>query len=171
MAPSLSEAAELDALGLVDRNSPLSITLEGSNFLPNGHPFLTKVPANIIASKPIDATTTTAVGCFVGFDADEPRSRHVAPMGKLRGIRFMSIFRFKVWWTTHWVGSNGREVEHETQMILLDKNDSLGRPYVLLLPSLPPTRVGRLRGRLRGERFDTCQWLQLQELLEHPSWR
>ncbi|KAG5242084.1 galactinol--sucrose galactosyltransferase [Salix suchowensis] len=43
----------------------------------------------------------------------------------------MSIFRFKVWWTTHWVGSNGRDLEHETQMVMLDKP-----AYVLLLPLL-----------------------------------
>nr|KYP53913.1 Stachyose synthase [Cajanus cajan] len=48
----------------------------------------------------------------------------------------MSLFRFKVWWTTHWAGSNGHEMEHETQMLLLDKNHALGRPYVLLLPIL-----------------------------------
>ncbi|KAJ0049304.1 hypothetical protein Pint_15508 [Pistacia integerrima] len=45
----------------------------------------------------------------------------------------MSLFRFKVWWTTHWVGNNGKDLEHETQMLILDKND-LGRPYVLLFP-------------------------------------
>ena len=139
MAPSLSKTVQLGSLGLLHDNSPMSITLNGSNFLANGHPFLTEVPPNIMAtpspslySKPTD----TVVGCFVGLHADEPRSRHVAPLGKLRDIRFMSIFRFKVWWSTQWVGSNGHEVEHETQMILLDKNDSLGRPYVLLLPIL-----------------------------------
>ncbi|KAK7411089.1 hypothetical protein VNO78_02478 [Psophocarpus tetragonolobus] len=133
------KTVEPDTLSLGHGNSPLSVTLEGSDFVANGHPFLSEVPGNIIAtplpslySKPNDSV----VGCFVGFDADEPRSRHVAALGKLKGIRFMSIFRFKVWWTTHWVGTNGHQVEHETQMILLDKNDSLGRPYLLLLPIL-----------------------------------
>lgn len=50
----------------------------------------------------------------------------------------MSIFRFKVWWTTHWVGSNGRDLENETQMVVLEKSDS-GRPYVLLLPLIEGT--------------------------------
>nr|DAD25109.1 TPA_asm: hypothetical protein HUJ06_026573 [Nelumbo nucifera] len=45
----------------------------------------------------------------------------------------MSIFKFKVWWTTHWVGDKGSDVEHETQIMTLDKSD-FGRPYVLLLP-------------------------------------
>ncbi|KAJ1385063.1 Glycosyl hydrolases 36 [Sesbania bispinosa] len=143
MAPSLTKNAALDAMGLVDGSLPLSIALKGTSFVANGHPFLTEVPANIIATpspflylKSMDANAIAknTVGCFVGFDADEPKSRHVVPVGKLRDIRFMSIFRFKVWWTTHWVGSNGHELEHETQMLILDKNDSLGRPYVLLLP-------------------------------------
>ena len=75
------------------------------------------------------------VGGFIGFDAIEPKSRHVVPLGKLKNIRFMSIFRFKVWWTTHWVGNCGKDVEHETQMMILDKSDN-ARPYVLLLPIL-----------------------------------
>ncbi|XLR36705.1 hypothetical protein S83_021365 [Arachis hypogaea] len=117
----------------------LCIKLEGSNFVANGEPFLTEVPSNIVATRSpysSDANNNNVVGCFVGFDATESRCRHVAPLGKLKDIRFMSIFRFKVWWTTHWVGSNGHEVEHETQLLMLDKNDHYGRPYVLLLPIL-----------------------------------
>ncbi|CAK9137569.1 unnamed protein product [Ilex paraguariensis] len=142
MAPSLSKNAP-EVMVLVDEDEddkkPLSITLEGSEFLANGHPVLTDVPTNIIATpSPFtskDLLSKSMVGCFVGFDADEPKSQHVVPTGKLRDIRFMSIFRFKVWWTTHWVGNGGTDVEHETQMMILDKSD-LGRPYVLLLPLL-----------------------------------
>jgi raffinose synthase len=112
--------------------------LEGSNFLANGHVILSDVPDNIIATPSpytsIDKSTAT-VGCFVGFNATKSSSRHVVPIGKLRDIKFMSIFRFKVWWTTHWVGSNGRDLEHETQMVILENSQS-GRPYVLLLPLL-----------------------------------
>ncbi|KAG5230221.1 galactinol--sucrose galactosyltransferase [Salix suchowensis] len=138
MAPSSSKNA-LDVVGQVDGEQPLSITLEGRTFLANGHPILTEVPINITATPspflPSNKTKNLQVGCFVGFDAGEPKSHHVVPIGKLDGIRFMSIFRFKVWWTTHWIGNSGKDVEHETQMMILDKND-LGRPYVLLLPLL-----------------------------------
>ncbi|PRQ17252.1 putative galactinol--sucrose galactosyltransferase [Rosa chinensis] len=133
MAPSLSKNNAADVMGLVDSNSPLSITLQGTNFLANGHPILTEVPLNITATP---STNKTTVGCFIGFDADEPKSRHVAPLGKLSGIKFMSIFRFKVWWTTHWVGTTGNDMQHETQFMILDKKDSTGRPYILLLPLL-----------------------------------
>lgn len=128
MAPSLSKGnsgiAELGG----GYKLPL-IALQGSDFVANGHRVLSDVPPNVVATP----SPVTPDGCFVGFDADETKSRHVVSVGKLKGIRFMSIFRFKVWWTTHWVGDNGRDLENETQMVILDKSDS-GRPYVLLLP-------------------------------------
>ncbi|KAF5188602.1 Galactinol--sucrose galactosyltransferase [Thalictrum thalictroides] len=106
-----------------------SITLEGSNFMANGHLIFSEVPSNIIATP-----TDHKVGCFVGFNSKESNSRHVVSIGKLKDIRFMSIFRFKVWWTTHWIGNKGSDLENETQMMMLDKSDSGSRPYVLLLP-------------------------------------
>ncbi|KAK8672531.1 hypothetical protein V6N13_110897 [Hibiscus sabdariffa] len=133
MAPSLSKATS-GASGLVDGHANQSlISLQGSNLVANGHVFLTHVPHNITLTPSPYASST--VGSFVGFDALESDSRHVVPIGKLRNIKFMSIFRFKVWWTTHWTGSNGGDLENETQFVILDKSDS-GRPYVLLLPLL-----------------------------------
>ncbi|OIV96951.1 hypothetical protein TanjilG_00533 [Lupinus angustifolius] len=180
--PSLTKNVPIEVMSLVNSgNLPLSITLEGSNFLANGHPFLTEVPPNIIATpssfpslKSIDAKITVQ-GCFIGFDADQPKSRHVCSIGKLKDIRFMSIFRFKVWWTTHWVGCNGHEVEHETQMLMLDKND-VGRPYVLLLPILEGSFRASLQPglddyvdvclesgstRVCGSRFRSCLYMHV----------
>ncbi|KAF2316355.1 hypothetical protein GH714_041696 [Hevea brasiliensis] len=88
-----------------------------------------------MAGWPPHDKSLSAVGSFIGFDSMEAKDGHVFPIGKLKNIRFMSIFRFKVWWTTHWVGSNGNDLENETQMVILDKSNS-GRPYVLLLPLL-----------------------------------
>ncbi|KAB5548386.1 hypothetical protein DKX38_011792 [Salix brachista] len=119
-------------------NSQSLISLEGSNFAANGHIFLSDVPENITLTPSLytGKSISSGAGSFVGFDSKESKDRHVVPIGKLRNIKFMSIFRFKVWWTTHWVGSNGRDLEHETQMVMLDKSDDSGRPYVLLLPLL-----------------------------------
>ncbi|KAJ6419147.1 hypothetical protein OIU84_029289 [Salix udensis] len=119
-------------------NSQSLISLEGSNFAANGHVFLSDVPENItLTPSPYTGkSTSSGAGSFVGFDSKESKDRHVVPIGKLRNVKFMSIFRFKVWWTTHWVGSNGGDLEHETQMVMLDKSDDSGRPYVLLLPLL-----------------------------------
>ncbi|KNA23463.1 hypothetical protein SOVF_024570 isoform A [Spinacia oleracea] len=136
MAPSLTKGT-LETMGRIDGAIQSTINLEASTFFANGHSFFTQVPPNITATpfgKPLKTTTATPLGgCFVGFHVDKPRSRHVVPIGKLKGIRFMSIFRFKVWWTTHWTGTSGNDVEYETQMMMLDKNE-LGRPYVLLVP-------------------------------------
>ncbi|XP_015879309.2 probable galactinol--sucrose galactosyltransferase 5 [Ziziphus jujuba] len=135
MAPSLSKNNS-DVTSLVSGHSSCPFTIEKSNLLANGHLILSDVPDNIVATPSphtsIDKSITT-VGCFIGFDATQSNSRHVIPIGKLKDQKFMSIFRFKVWWTTHWVGSNGRDLENETQLVVLEKSDS-GRPYVILLP-------------------------------------
>ncbi|MFQ6664337.1 hypothetical protein Gotur_031491 [Gossypium turneri] len=157
MAPPSITKNALDAIGLADDHVFMSITLKGTNFLANGQPILSNVPQNIVATpSPFSSLDKSkgAVGCFVGFDIEEPKSQHVVSLGKLSGIRFMSIFRFKVWWTTHWVGNSGKDLEHETQMMMLDKNES-GRPYVLLLPLLE----GRFRASLQpgiDDNVDIC---------------
>ncbi|KAJ1376653.1 Glycosyl hydrolases 36 [Sesbania bispinosa] len=152
MAPSLTTTVQQET-GLVHADSLSSIKLEASTFLANDHPILTHVPPNIIATP--HHKDNTAVGCFVGFDADEPRSRHVVPIGKLKGIRFTSIFRFKLWWSTHWSGTNGHDVEHETQMIILQNNNA--RPYVLLLPLIEgPFRASLQPGLHDDDYIDIC---------------
>ncbi|KAE8710672.1 DRT111 protein [Hibiscus syriacus] len=81
-----------NVLDATDAHLLASITLEGTNFLANAQPILSNVPANIVATlSPLKSKTT--VGCFIGFDAEESKSHHVVPIGKLSGIRFMSIFR------------------------------------------------------------------------------
>ncbi|CAA2983372.1 galactinol--sucrose galactosyltransferase [Olea europaea subsp. europaea] len=145
MAPSLTKASS-NAIALANGYNNSSIILDESSFIVHDdHVFLSEVPSNIIATPSHytsgaagvgDKPATTTSGCFVGFDAKEPRSHHVVPIGKLKDIRFMSIFRFKVWWTTHWIGTNGRDLEHETQIMILDKSEDGRRPYVLLLPML-----------------------------------
>lgn len=128
------------------------VTLEESNFIVNGHVILSDVPPNITAKPGSD-------GLFVGFDAPNPEARHVVPVGQLKEIPFMSIFRFKVWWTTHWIGSNGRDLEHETQILILDKSnddDGLGRPYVVVLPLIEgPFRASLQPGQAQ-DYVDVC---------------
>ncbi|CAL5368227.1 unnamed protein product [Camellia sinensis] len=160
MAPSLSKAgSDISDLvnGYTGSSSP-TITLEGSNFKARGHVILSDVPPNIVAfPSPYGAgATTAAAGSFVGFDSREAKSRHVVSVGKLKGITFMSIFRFKVWWTTHWVGSNGRDLESETQMVILDRSAE-GRPYVLLLPLLEgPFRASLQPGGADDDNVEIC---------------
>ncbi|XP_072999406.1 galactinol--sucrose galactosyltransferase [Typha latifolia] len=118
--------------GIDDGRQPSAFSIKAGNLMVHGHSILLDVPANVHLTPPSKAHTDTC-GAFLGFDSPESESRHVAHMGRLVAIKFMSIFRFKVWWTTHWVGSNGSQLEHETQLVVLDRSLS-GRPYVLLLP-------------------------------------
>ncbi|KAI9075574.1 hypothetical protein K1719_042480 [Acacia pycnantha] len=154
--PSLSKSSP-NFTTHVNGFNPSPFRIKGSNLLVNDHVVLSDVPENITAT-PCSYTPTTeslpTTGCFIGFDAAEASSRHVVPIGKLKNIRFMSIFRFKVWWTTHWIGSNGGELETETQIIILDKSDS-GRPYVLILPILE----GQFRASIQpgqNDNIDVC---------------
>ncbi|CAK7334123.1 unnamed protein product [Dovyalis caffra] len=152
MAPSLTKSSS-GASGLVDGKNQSLVSLEGSSFAANGHTFLSDVPDNITLTP--SPYTEKGAGSFVGFDTKESKDRHVVPIGKLKNIKFMSIFRFKVWWTTQWVGSNGRDLENETQMVLLDKSDDSGRPYVLLLPLLEgPFRASIQPGN--DDNVDVC---------------
>ncbi|KAL9272820.1 Galactinol--sucrose galactosyltransferase-like protein [Drosera capensis] len=143
MAPSITEVALNPSPIENGEHKPSTIALEGSTLLADSHPFLTEVPTNVVAtpastilSSPDDHKLGNAIttGSFVGFESDEASSRHVVSIGKLDGIRFMSIFRFKVWWTTHWTGITGSDLEHETQLVVLEKDPVIGRPYVLILP-------------------------------------
>lgn len=134
------------------------VDLKDGKFIANRQPFLIDVPSNVVVTP---TSNTSSHGCFVGFDSEDsvPKSWHTASLGRLVGIPFMSIFRFKVWWTTQWIGTCGRDIENETQFLLLDKSDTddVGsfRPYVLLLPIID----GRFRASLRSgvdDNVDVC---------------
>ncbi|KDP45325.1 hypothetical protein JCGZ_09574 [Jatropha curcas] len=157
MAPSLTKASS-GVSTLIDTNdNPSLISLQGSNLTANGHVFLSDVPDNITltpSSYTLTDKSLSTVGAFLGFESTEPKDRHIVPIGKLKNIKFMSIFRFKVWWTTHWVGSNGKDLENETQIVVLDKSDS-GRPYILLLPLIEgPFRASLQSGE--DDNIDIC---------------
>ncbi|KAJ8749930.1 hypothetical protein K2173_013845 [Erythroxylum novogranatense] len=159
MAPSLIKinSGASDGVDGFQHTESFQLSLEGSNFTANGHMFLSDVPGNITVTSSSHVVTDKSVsnfGSFLGFKAEESKDRHVVSIGKLKNIKFMSIFRFKVWWTTHWTGSNGRDLEHETQIMILNKSD-LGRPYVLLLPLIE----GQFRASLQpgtDDNVDIC---------------
>ncbi|OIW12387.1 hypothetical protein TanjilG_04136 [Lupinus angustifolius] len=159
MAPSLSKISSNNITKHVNGFNPSPFTLVGSNLYVNQHVILSEVPQNIkITPCTFTTTTTSTTGCFLGFEALEPQSRHVASLGKLKNLNFMSIFRFKVWWTTHWVGSNGRDLEIETQFLMIENSESSygsSRPYVLMLPIIE----GQFRASLQGgidDNIDVC---------------
>lgn len=153
MAPSIRKAiSEVVANQDGCDNACPMVNLEESSLKVDGHVIFTDVPSNIAAT-----TKPGFDGLFIGFDAEEPVARHVVPVGKLKGIPFMSIFRFKVWWTTHWTGSNGRDLEHETQILILDKSgEDSGRPYVVILPLIEGPFRASLQPGSDGDYVDVC---------------
>lgn len=134
--------------------APSDFTIKGGDLTVSGHSLLHDVPCNVTLT-PASALLKLdelATGAFLGFCMPDANSRHVAPLGRLEGIRFMSLFRFKVWWTTQCVGNKGRDMEHETQVILFEQSD-VGRPYVVMLPIVEgPFRASLQPGP--GERLD-----------------
>ncbi|KAI3912687.1 hypothetical protein MKW92_049453 [Papaver armeniacum] len=147
MAPNITKATQNHVMVTDDLQKPNLINLKGSNLMVNDHLILSEVPSNITLTP---TSIDNKKGCYLGFNSNEPKSYHVNSIGKLKDIRFMSIFRFKVWWTTHWVGNKGSDLEHETQMVLLENDPNRSRPYVLLLPLLE----GSFRGCLQPGKID-----------------
>ncbi|PAN43462.1 hypothetical protein PAHAL_8G237100 [Panicum hallii] len=76
-------------------------------------------------------------GAFLGFTLLAPASRAPYRVGRLAGPRrFLSVFRFKTWWSTAWAGRRGRDLQMETQWVLLEVPElaGAGAGYVLVLP-------------------------------------
>ena len=124
---------------------------------------LTGVPGNVtltpFAEAFVDPTTTTSSsssssdaprelasqaagnarrGAFLGFTLPSPASRAPCRVGTLPGPRrFLSVFRFKTWWSTAWAGRRGRDLQMETQWVLLEVPELAGAGgpgYVFVLP-------------------------------------
>lgn len=71
-------------------------------------------------------------GAFIGLSVAKPLDRILNPVGKLVDRKFLSIFRFKTWWSTMWVGSNGSDLQMETQLVLLQIPEL--QSYALVVP-------------------------------------
>ncbi|KAM7526975.1 hypothetical protein LguiB_030385 [Lonicera macranthoides] len=76
--------------------------------------------------------STSYKGGFLGFTKSEPSNRLMNSLGKFIDRNFVSVFRFKTWWSTQWVGSCGSDLQMETQWVLLDVPEVSS--YVLILP-------------------------------------
>ncbi|KAL9230064.1 hypothetical protein vseg_005457 [Gypsophila vaccaria] len=99
---------------------------------------------------------------FIGVLSDGLGSRRVFPIGKLQGLRFMSVFRFKLWWMTQRMGSHGHDIPFETQFLIVEANEGSPLPdqegqngptYVVFLPILE----GDFRAVLQGNANDELE--------------
>ncbi|KAJ7977682.1 Stachyose synthase [Quillaja saponaria] len=82
-------------------------------------------------------------GGFLGFCKEEPSDRLTNSLGRFKDRDFLSIFRFKTWWSTMWVGNSGSDLQMETQWVLFDVPQI--KSYVLLIPIIE----GRFRSALQ----------------------
>ncbi|KAF9620026.1 hypothetical protein IFM89_010642 [Coptis chinensis] len=112
----------------------------------NGVALLSEVPNNVSFSSfssichssdaPVSlfqkAQSLSHKGGFLGFSQEQPLDRLMNSLGKFSDRKFLSIFRFKTWWSTMWVGSSGSDLQMESQWLLLDVPEL--RSYVLILP-------------------------------------
>lgn len=71
-------------------------------------------------------------GGFLGFTKESPSEILTNSLGRFEDREFLSVFRFKMWWSTAWVGKSGSDLQAETQWVMLKvpEIDS----YVAIIP-------------------------------------
>ncbi|XP_059654358.1 stachyose synthase-like [Cornus florida] len=140
-----------------DDNKDECFSLFDGKFCVKGVPLLSQVPSNVSFKSFSSICHSSAAplplfqrvqsisnkGGFLGFSKEEPSDMLINSLGMFNGRDFLSIFRFKTWWTTQWVGSCGSDLQMETQWLLLDVPEI--RSYVLIMPIID----GSFRSALR----------------------
>ncbi|XP_051141596.1 stachyose synthase [Andrographis paniculata] len=120
--------------------------LHGGKLSLKNVPLLSEVPPNVTfkpycsvcpssdAPPPLfhRAQSLSSKGGFLGFAQDGPSDRLTNSLGKFTGRDFVSIFRFKTWWSTQWVGNSGSDVQMETQWVMLDVPEI--KSYAVVIP-------------------------------------
>ncbi|KAK4425966.1 Stachyose synthase [Sesamum alatum] len=113
-------------------------------------------------------------GAFLGLSVKDPLDRILNPIGKFSNRKFLSIFRFKTWWSTMWVGSSGSDLQMETQLVVLQVPEL--NSYVLILPliegnfrsAIHPGTDGEVllsvesgSTQVKGSSFTSCAYLHI----------
>ncbi|XVE73466.1 hypothetical protein DITRI_Ditri11bG0119800 [Diplodiscus trichospermus] len=132
------------------RSSSLEKCFDLSNgkFNVKGFPLLNDIPSNVtftpfssicIASEsdaPLPLIQRVQAlshrGGFLGFSKDEASDSMMNSLGRFMDRDFLSVFRFKTWWSTQWVGTSGSDLQMETQWVVLDVPEI--RSYVIIVP-------------------------------------
>lgn len=128
-----------------------------------GTPILSDVHDNIVLSPASGGGMMS--GAFVGVRSAGGGSRNVFPIGKLQGLRFMCTFRFKLWWMTQRMGSNGKDVPFETQFLIVEGRDGShfgdgdedGSDQAAVYTVFLPILEGSFRAALQGNENDELE--------------
>ncbi|KAH0997759.1 hypothetical protein GBA52_021623 [Prunus armeniaca] len=97
------------------------ICVEDGNLMVLGNKVLSDVHDNVVVTPASGGALTN--GAFIGVQSDQIGSRRVFPIGKLDGLRFMCVFRFKLWWMTQRMGTSGQDVPFETQFLIAETKE------------------------------------------------
>ncbi|XP_042039687.1 probable galactinol--sucrose galactosyltransferase 2 [Salvia splendens] len=131
-------------------------TLKNGVLTFNGRDTLLGVPENVLLTPCSDSAA------FLGALSSQTSSRHVFKLGLIQGARLLSLFRFKIWWMIPRVGSSGKDIPAETQMLLLEAREepNFAEPdgntaYVLFLPILDGEFRSSLQGNIANE-LEVC---------------
>ncbi|CAN1178320.1 Probable galactinol--sucrose galactosyltransferase 6 [Linum perenne] len=139
-----------------------AVRISDKKLIVKDRAILIGVPDNVVATSSSDSGP--ADGVFLGVMLNEEGSRHVVPLGTLGNVRFMSCFRFKLWWMAQRMGDRGKDIPLETQFLLLESKDrshleSDGGEednqilYTVILPLID----GSFRGCLQGNENDELE--------------
>ncbi|XP_013622507.1 PREDICTED: probable galactinol--sucrose galactosyltransferase 1 isoform X2 [Brassica oleracea var. oleracea] len=133
------------------------ISVINSDLVVLGHRVLRGVPENVVVTPA--SGNSLIEGAFIGVSSDQTGSHRVFPLGKLEDLRFMCVFRFKLWWMTQRMGTHGKEIPFETQFLIVEANggsDLEGHQpasYVVFLPILE----GDFRAVLQGNQSNELE--------------
>ncbi|KAL0404919.1 UNVERIFIED_CONTAM: putative galactinol--sucrose galactosyltransferase 2 [Sesamum radiatum] len=128
-----------------------NLSVNDGNLVVHGKTILTGVPDNIVLTP--GSGVGLVAGAFIGATASNSKSLHVFPVGVLEDVRFMCLFRFKLWWMTQRMGTCGKDIPLETQFMLVESKDTSESEhedsptiYTVFLPVLE----GQFRAVLQG---------------------
>uniref|UniRef100_A0A0D9ZM80 galactinol--sucrose galactosyltransferase n=1 Tax=Oryza glumipatula TaxID=40148 RepID=A0A0D9ZM80_9ORYZ len=147
--PSLSSAA------VACPRSEEMARLERGSLVVGGRELLERAPPSVALRRPA-VVASPGGAAFLGATAPAPSSRHVFSLGTLAsGWKWLSLFRFKIWWMIPTVGEDAAGVPAETQMLLLESRSEAGAAlYALMLPVLD----GGFRASLQGSPENELQF-------------
>ena len=106
---SLEKNISLDGITLLS-HFPNNVTLPNFSSIP--HALDTDSPPPRYMLNLLNSNLKTSP--FLVCSWRNPMIVFFKPIGKLIGRKYLSIFRFKTWWSTMWVGSNGSDLQMET---------------------------------------------------------
>ncbi|GJN15859.1 hypothetical protein PR202_gb02803 [Eleusine coracana subsp. coracana] len=154
------------------------VAVQDGSLVALGRRILTDVRRNVLVTPAAGGGLTN--GAFLGVQSAPAGSRSVFPVGKLRDLRFMCTFRFKMWWMTQRMGSSGRDIPFETQFLIVEGVDESrfagdGAEQSVVYTVFLPILEGSFRAVLQGNADDELessnfQVLQMPDMLNWFGW-